>query len=304
MTQYGKFYATSGYAAFPQEHRHAVGKLPFSMIMVDQQPHSFSDPSVSETILALPLTASERCAWSWNMDDGGWQREEVTPGKLLLLPANVSSRWEVTGSRRLLALIIPLETMRQALGPHLPARVSEAFRPLAQASWEDAFINGVMARLWEGVKGARSIDRLIVDSLLVSVVAHLLQRAGARHDLSTIALPRWRLRRVMEHSEVHLHKPIQLNELAEVAGLSPRHFARAFRQETGETPHRWLMNRRIMKAKHLLSSSDLSINNVSTACGFASQAHLTKIFRRAAGTTPLRWKNEHKGEVSAYQACM
>jgi AraC family transcriptional regulator len=272
------------------------------MIMVEQQPHTFSDPSVSDTVVALPLTASARCAWSWNMEGRGWQREEVTPGRLLVLPANVGSRWEVTGSRRLLALVIPLETMRVALGGHLPARISEVFRPLAEASWEDAFLKGALTRLWEGMKDALPIDRLVVDSLLVAVTAHLLHRAGAQQESSPIALPHWRLRRVVEHSDVHLHEPIYLSELADVAGLSPRHFARAFRQETGETPHRWLMNRRIIKAKHLLSRSDLPINTVSAACGFASQAHLTKVFRKSAGITPLRWRNEHKCDGSIYPA--
>ncbi len=296
LTEYGKFYATSEYAAFPQEHRHAPGKFSFSMIMVEQRAHSFTDPNVSDTVIALPLAASRDCKWSWNMGSG-WRRETATPGRLLVLPAHLDSRWEVTGSRRLLALVIPLETMREALGPLLPNRVSDAFRPLAEATWEDPFVNVTMTRLWEGLAGMNVTDRLLVDGILVASLSHLLQRAGTCRDPSAcVALPRWRLRRVIEFVDSHLHEEIHLFRLAQVANLSPRHFARAFRRETGQTPHRWLMNHRLERAKHLLATSDLSIIEVANTCGFAGQTHLTKLLKQRLGMTPLRWRNEHKGE--------
>ncbi len=71
---YSDFYKTSGYAAFPQEHRHVRGRLQCQMISVEQGAHDFCDPALPETILGLTLTAAANCTWSWNFGDG-WRRD-------------------------------------------------------------------------------------------------------------------------------------------------------------------------------------------------------------------------------------
>jgi AraC family transcriptional regulator len=297
-TDYAKFYKTSPYAAFPQEHRHAPGRLPFYMIMVDQAAHAFVDPDVSETIICLPLMTPENCIWSWDMGHG-WRRERAAVGRMLVLPANIESQWQVTGPRRLLLLVAPSRTIKEALGPVLPNCLSDAFGPLADTTWEDPLIHGLMMRLWEATAGTCVTDRLLVDGLVVGVLAHLLQRAGTfRRRPMSIALPRWRLQRVFEFADAHLHEDIDLVALSQVADLSPRHFTRAFHHETGETPHRWLMTRRLERAKHLLATTDSPIVRVAETCGFAGQSHLNKLLKQATGLTPLRWRNEKRCNAS------
>ena len=304
LTAYGKFYQSSLYAAFPQEHRHARGRLSFSMIMVDQGAHASIDPRVSDTLLCLPVSSSDACTWSWDMGTG-WRREPSAPGRLLVVPANLESRWEVTGPRRLLLLIIPAQTMRDALGSALSSEPSAAFRSLADATWEDSFLQAVMLRLWEAAAGLHPVDPQLVDCLIASALTHLLLVAGTRREMPPVAasrqappgvaLPRWRLRRVTDYANAHLHEDVDLDSLARAAGLSRRHFARVFLKQTGETPHRWLMTLRLERAKELLANSDLSIIQIAETCGFAGQAHLTRMLGRRAGMTPLRWRNEHKG---------
>lgn len=294
VTEYGSFYSTSGYATFPQEHRHSVGRYPFSMITVDQGPHTNSDPNVSDTVVCLPLTSTDACSWGWNMGGGGWHREMSVAGRVLVLPAHVDSLWEVSGSRRLLLLIVPARTMREALGQALMGEPSEAFWPLSQATWPDEFLRAVMLRLWEAIAGRDSANGLLADYLLGGALTHLLQCAGTQRARdSTIAIPRWRLRRVTEFAKLHLHEDIGLASLARAAGLSERHFARVFVKATGQTPHRWLMALRLSRAKTLLSEPGLSIVRIAKVCGFAGQAHLTRSLTRQVGITQLRWRHEH-----------
>jgi AraC family transcriptional regulator len=274
------------------------------MIMVDQAAHSSIDPRISETLLCMPLSSAGACTWSWNMG-AGWRRETSAPGRLLVVPANLTSRWEITAPRRLLLLVIPAQTMQDALGPALASEPSDAFRPLADATWEDQFLQAVMLRLWEAAAGIHPADPQLVDSLIASALTHLLLVAGSRREVlpmtaSTqappgVALPRWRLRRVTDYADAHLHETVDLDSLARAAGLSRRHFARVFLRQMGETPHRWLMTLRLERAKELLANSDFSIIQIAETCGFAGQAHLTRLLSRRAGMTPLRWRNEHKG---------
>jgi AraC family transcriptional regulator len=83
-------------------------------------------------------------------------------------------------------------------------------------------------------------------------------------------LPAWRLRRVLEMLEADLTAAPSVSQLASVAGLSPAHFCTAFKQSTGYSPHRYLLNRRIAHAKELMADRRLSLTEVALTCGFGS----------------------------------
>jgi len=87
-----------------------------------------------------------------------------------------------------------------------------------------------------------------------------------------------------------LDEPLDVAALAHHAVVSPRTFARRFRAETGTTPHKWLLDQRILHARQLLESSDSSIEEVASRCGFGSAASLRDHFKRRTGTSPLAYR--------------
>lgn len=87
-----------------------------------------------------------------------------------------------------------------------------------------------------------------------------------------------------------LDEPLDVATLARHAAVSPRTFARRFRAETGTTPHKWLVQQRILHARHLLESSDASVEEVASRCGFGSAASLRAHFRHQAGTSPIAYR--------------
>ena len=89
----------------------------------------------------------------------------------------------------------------------------------------------------------------------------------------------------------HLDEPLDVARLARHAMVSPRTFARRFRAETGTTPHRWLLQQRILHARRLLEGSDMPVEEVAIRCGFGSAASLRGHFRRQTGTTPTAYRN-------------
>jgi AraC family transcriptional regulator len=126
---------------------------------------------------------------------------------------------------------------------------------------------------------------LLLDALLA---AH----AGRPNRPVQGGLAGWQLRRVTEAMNEHAHHDLALEERAALAGLSAKHFARAFRQSTGVPPHRWLIERRIEHAKNLLITADLGLAEIALACGFADQSHFTAVFRRGTGVTPGAFRQE------------
>jgi len=123
--------------------------------------------------------------------------------------------------------------------------------------------------------------------------AKLQLQNGALRD--GVSIPRgglapWQARRAKELLNANLDGKLPLSQLAEKCGLSTRHFARAFRQSTGVPPHRWLLSRRVDRAKDLLRDPALSLAEVALACGFADQSHFTRMFTTLVGLSPGLWR--------------
>jgi len=104
-------------------------------------------------------------------------------------------------------------------------------------------------------------------------------------------LPPRALRRVRDFIETHLEENISIQVLAGIAGLSMYHFARAFKQSEGMTPHEYLIQCRVQRAKDLLAETDLPLSEVALASGFSDQSHCARRFREHVGVTPssYRW---------------
>jgi transcriptional regulator GlxA family with amidase domain len=94
-------------------------------------------------------------------------------------------------------------------------------------------------------------------------------------------------------------EPLDLEALARAAHVSPRHFSRSFRQTFGETPHRYLLTRRIERARHLLRTTDKQVADVCLAVGFNSVGSFTTTFRRHVGVSPTEYRRETGGPSDA-----
>lgn len=95
---------------------------------------------------------------------------------------------------------------------------------------------------------------------------------------------------VLDWAQVHLDRPLSVSDLARRAAMSERTFARRFREETGTTPHRWLLGRRVALAEQLLETGDLGVEEVARRSGFGSATMLRHHFGRLRGTVPTAYR--------------
>ena len=135
-------------------------------------------------------------------------------------------------------------------------------------------------------------EQTLLNGALCTTVAHLVQRVGGtpEHE-KAVALPAWRVKRIREHVDTHLQDDLDVVTLAEMAGLSVRHFSRAFTKQVGQTPHRWIMSCRVERALQLLRDESRSLVDIASECGFSSQSHLTRVLKQETGHTPKRWRS-------------
>lgn len=138
------------------------------------------------------------------------------------------------------------------------------------------------------------LDTLYLDCLLQTCLNLLIKRhatGGYGRVLRGESLTPATTRRVIEFVDENISRPIRLPDLATAAGVSRAHFARAFRNVVGITPHVYVVQRRIERALQLLHSSPMKIADVAMATGFADHAHMTRTFYRYLRATPSAVRN-------------
>jgi AraC family transcriptional regulator len=129
-------------------------------------------------------------------------------------------------------------------------------------------------------------DPLWGQGMCIGIISRLATIFGVSEPIArTGCLDARRMRVVVERMADDVGARHTILELAHLADLSPAHFARAFKHETGFTPHTYLMRLRLERARARLVAG-ASIRDVATECGFADQAHLSRLFKRRYGLTP------------------
>ena len=115
---------------------------------------------------------------------------------------------------------------------------------------------------------------------------------GAQHSgpIHRGGLAPWQVCRILTHIEANLGAPTTTAELAGLVRLSRFHFSRAFRRTFNDSPHAYLMRRRVERAQGLMLTTTTSIAQIAVSCGLADQAHFTRLFRRFAGESPSAWR--------------
>jgi AraC family transcriptional regulator len=109
-------------------------------------------------------------------------------------------------------------------------------------------------------------------------------RAGG--PVRTGGLPAHKLSKVLDFIDSSLARSVGVRDLAATVHMSPFHFARMFRQTTGQPPHAYITTKRIEQAKELLANSNLRIVEVAVSVGYQTQAHFTGVFHKYVGVTP------------------
>jgi AraC family transcriptional regulator len=177
-------------------------------------------------------------------------------------------------------------------------------RRIGTLSWPhgglDETLSQVASALLPALANPQCASKLFLDHIGKALVTHFGRAYGGMLFASDIArggLTPWQERRCKEMVTGRIAEQITIEDLAKECRLSNRHFARAFRKTTGESPHRWILRRRVDVAKQMLGGCDHSIPAIALACGFADQSHLTRVFSAMVGTPPGAWRRAIGGNL-------
>ncbi|MGY4223218.1 AraC family transcriptional regulator [Bradyrhizobium sp. USDA 4503] len=165
-----------------------------------------------------------------------------------------------------------------------------------QSAFEDPLLGEMARAIASELQAETSAGTLLVESLASSMAARLIQKhictptASSVTRLAREGLGRRRLFRVLDYIEANLEGDLTLDRMASTAALSRYHFARAFKQAVGQSPHRYVSTKRLERAKLLLIEGDLPLVEIALALGFSSQANFSRAFRQATGLAPGQYR--------------
>ena len=141
---------------------------------------------------------------------------------------------------------------------------------------------------------AAMLDALVRQIVIQLLRCHLTVRKSDQIELSRAGPVDRRLRRAVEFMHDNYGREIAVEEIASAAYLSEYHFARFFKQISGVTPHVYLANLRMERARKLLAETALSISEIASVVGYHSQSHFTKMFKSVTGVTPRAYREAAK----------
>jgi AraC family transcriptional regulator len=231
--------------------------------------------------------SASRCEILWLDENRRQLVSELKPGSILFCPAFRRARVtkKDSGLFEFLSLRIPpsaFDLVDAGLGAaHL--------RLSPQVGIGQADLCRILFAMREEIENPGPAGRLYNETLALQLLIQLLRRASDMTVAPTVAkggLSARQLRLAIELFDADATQAPSLAELAAHVGLSPTHFCTAFRQSTGHPPHRYLLNRRVARAKRLMADPGLSLTEIALSSGFGSSSQFATAFRRITGTTP------------------
>ena len=231
---------------------------------------------------------------------GGMTQEVITtPGTTWLCPAGIREEATRLSSDfpEVLHIYIPQHTFVHAQREWGVECTAHNIRYECQVS--DPIIHNITREIVrelhnETSSGGLKIDALTIELITTLAIDHLETASKPPVALAKGLLDPKRLARVLNFIEDNLEQGISVKEISEAACFSQFHFMRAFQMAMGRSPHAYLSERRLDRAKHLLAYSDTPLVDISLTCQFSGQANFTKAFKRATGISPGRFRQACK----------
>jgi len=219
------------------------------------------------------------------------QQHVSRTGDVSIYPAGIVGQWEVETENKFLSLKLEPEAFSRVVSEVVDIA---HFELSPRFCFVDPLLQHLLSLVSEGLNADLPLDRLYIDSLINTLVMHLLKYYAAYTPeilQYEDGLSKQQLRKAIDYIKSRLGQEIKLGDLANILGMSQYYFCRLFRQSTGISPYQYVIKQRVEYAKILLKKpQQMAIAEIALECGFSSQSHLCKHFRKLTGTTPKAYR--------------
>ena len=220
--------------------------------------------------------------------EGRWTRTHCAPGDVSLLTRSQRSHWHWTEEIDVSHVYLS-ENLVSGVCAEVTNRCLADVRLHDVLKSHDPIVSAAVAAITGEARQQALGSALYVEAVATQLAVRLLRNYAEmtfREPSGKGRLSPAQIRRLTEYIDSRLHEQLNLETLAAVAGVGVWTFTRHFRESFDRTPHAYVIERRVDRARRLLAQSSLPIKEIASVCGFADQAHMTRIFQMQLHTTP------------------
>ena len=227
----------------------------------------------------------------WMKSSGPWRPVHARPGAVSVFPAGFETWWDIPVANDFSGVVLPDDRLR-AFSDEVGSgrRIDLAERIVVG----EPTTSRIVDLLTHGLDANDRSSRLFFERGIDLLCAQLARVHCSNRELGVWprrrGLAAWQVKRVTGYMRDRLGQDIGLRELAQLVGLSRFHFCTAFRLATGQTPHEWLVMRRIGRARELLADPSLRITDIALTVGYQTPSAFSASFRRLVRATPTEYR--------------
>lgn len=250
-----------------------------------------------ELVLSVHLDGAQRVRV---FTEEGWSRSFSKPGDLTLIPSGKAVRYRTEGGVDFATLHFPANRLREDVSRTLARAQTCLF------AFPDDYIIASVRRLMQIARAPAETREPYLAAVFDALALHIAQvvedgeaRGASLVEISQTAMPGPAFDKVLEQIETQLAENLTLKDLADTAGVCRTTFAEQFAKRFGASPHRYITQRRVERARTLLTEGRLSITDIAYEVGFGGQSHFSTTFRAYTGTTPSAYQRKNLRRRSA-----
>ena len=160
-------------------------------------------------------------------------------------------------------------------------------------------IKNIFSKLHKAISSNKFCDKLLIKSYLFNLLSEFISQSSP-YEVEINNIRNVRIDKVLRYINENLDKQLTLDDLAKQYFSHPNHFIRAFKDKTGSTPIKYIKQKKMERAKLLLETTDLTVNEIAEKLCFTDGAHLCRLFKEYFNTTPIKHReyNQHKNDKS------
>jgi AraC family transcriptional regulator len=215
------------------------------------------------------------------------------PRNICITPSDTITEWRHSGQPQILQVYIRRSVYEGAVAELFGGDASSA-EIVPRFGITDPLLEQLALTLTEVLRTGAFRDGLYIDTVAQMIAVHLARahsvQARPRPLQAALTVPHQRMRQLLDYIEANLHDHLTLDVMAAQVGISPLYLARAFKTAVGQSPHQYVLMRRVERAKELLRNTDMPIVDVALSVGFSSQSHLSHWMIRQTGVSPAAYR--------------
>jgi AraC family transcriptional regulator len=274
-------------------HSPDIGWRSLYAAIMEEAPFEATEAAIHHPSLIYHLTRPTEV--SRKINGCAPERLLIGPRRICLTPGSAAARWHHNGRPEILQVYLRRTVYENAVSEMYGCDPAAA-EVVPRFAILDPLLEQLAIAVTTSLRNGTAEDGLYIDTLAQMMAVHLARHHSTRSRPLHLTIPQrisgWKMRRLLEFIEENLDGDLSLEAMAAEVQVSPLYLARAFKSAVGQSPHQYVLKRRLERAKDLLRNSDRPIVDVALSSGFSSQSHLSNWFLRQVGVSPAAYRRQ------------